>query len=150
MQKLQSVLEKVFGRFGTIVRRYYPVDETTQMFKGYVYIQWNLSLVRVYTNWTEVSWYPYLRVVVCSIYSTWRQEKVSYLERSPQFRDVLIDGSTVPCMYPPTAIHSPPSAISSWSSQRERRQRQQLLLAMATDWTRLTCLPSTSSPTLTS
>ena len=38
MQKLQSVLEKVFGRFGTIVRRYYPVDETTQMFKGYVYI----------------------------------------------------------------------------------------------------------------
>ena len=35
MQKLQNVLEKIFGRFGTIVRRYYPVDEATQMFKGY-------------------------------------------------------------------------------------------------------------------
>ena len=34
MQKLQNVLEKVFGRFGTIVRRYYPVDENTKMFKG--------------------------------------------------------------------------------------------------------------------
>ena len=34
MQKLQNVLEKVFGRFGTIVRRYYPVDESTKMFKG--------------------------------------------------------------------------------------------------------------------
>ena len=35
MQKLQNVLEKLFSRFGTIVRRYYPVDEATQMFKGY-------------------------------------------------------------------------------------------------------------------
>ena len=34
MQKLQNVLEKVFGRFGTIVRRYYPIDENTKMFKG--------------------------------------------------------------------------------------------------------------------
>lgn len=34
MQKLQNVLEKVFGRFGTIVRRFYPVDENTKMFKG--------------------------------------------------------------------------------------------------------------------
>ena len=34
MEKLQNVLEKVFGRFGTIVRRYYPIDKNTKMFKG--------------------------------------------------------------------------------------------------------------------
>ena len=33
MQKLKAVLTKVFGRFGTIVRDYYPVDENN-MFKG--------------------------------------------------------------------------------------------------------------------
>ena len=37
MLKLRNVLEKVLGRFGTIIRRYYPVDSATQMFKGYIH-----------------------------------------------------------------------------------------------------------------
>ena len=33
MNKLKTVLKKVFGRFGTILTEYYPVDEDG-MFKG--------------------------------------------------------------------------------------------------------------------
>ena len=33
MEKLKSVLNKIFGRFGTIVYQYYPLDEKS-VFKG--------------------------------------------------------------------------------------------------------------------
>ena len=44
LEKLQSVINKVLGKFGTIVNQYYPMNESDGKTKGYIFLEYNNHL----------------------------------------------------------------------------------------------------------